>query len=60
MNDHLNDIRTIGIIAHIDAVASDSDSELVETVRLSKAALQLTGGRGSFSMDPCGYRAVGS
>jgi len=32
---------------------------LAEMFGFSKAVPQLTGGRGSFSMDPCGYRAVG-
>ncbi|HCN09942.1 MAG TPA: elongation factor G [Lentisphaeria bacterium] len=33
---------------------------LAEMFGFSKAVPQLTGGRGSFSMDPCGYRAVES
>ena len=60
MNDHLNDIRTIGIIAHIDAVASDIDSELVETVRLQQGR-PATDRRARQLLDgSVRYRAVGS
>ncbi|MFM1549413.1 MAG: hypothetical protein ACKJSG_08460 [Lentisphaeria bacterium] len=56
MNDHLNDIRTIGIIAHIDAIAS----ELVETVRLQQGR-PATDRRARQLLDgSVRYRAVGS